>query len=138
MKKSNLKLSRTQSIWLIGDLLVLLVVTLFGFDSHSADTEITISRMWSTWVPWSVAWLLLAPHLGVFDEQRMQDGKQLWRPFWAMILASPMGGMLRGFWLGASVLPLFIVIFGGVATLAVTGWRAIYWALFVRQKRADG
>ena len=34
------------------------------------------------------AWLLTAPFLGAFDPQRMATTSQLWRPFWAMILAA--------------------------------------------------
>lgn len=113
--------------WLIlaGDIVILGVVTLYGFASHdtlgSAGT-----RMLSTFLPLVAAWLLLAPHLGAFDSEKIRQPRQLWRPFWAMVLAGPMAAWLRGVMLGQPILPLFVVILGGIAALGLAGWRAVY------------
>ena len=129
----KIKISFTQSVILIGDLIVLLLVTLLGYVTHQA-MAVADDRLWATWLPWTAAWLLVAPHLGAFDLQLMKDPRQLWRPFWAMVLASPMGGMLRGFWLDRPVIPLFIVVFGGLAALSIAAWRAAYWVFFTRRQ----
>ncbi len=110
---------------LAGDLITLVLVTLFGFASHN-QLGTAGTRMLTTFIPLLAAWLLVAPHLGAFDPDRAADARQLWRPFWAMVLAGPMAGWIRGVMLNALVSPLFVVILGGVAALAVLGWRVIY------------
>ena len=119
------RLSKTQSILLGGDVVVILLMTLYGFSSHQT-LPTAGARLWSTFLPWVVAWLLVAPSLGVFDEEKVRNSRDLWRPFWAMILASPIAGFLRALWLGEDVTPLFVVIFGGFCALGILAWRAIY------------
>lgn len=117
---------RKRLMLLAGDVIVLALVTVFGFATHgslgSAGT-----RMLTTFVPLVVAWLLVAPFLGAYNLQFAADWRQLWRPFWAMVLAGPMAGMLRGFMLNnAPILPIFIVVLGGISALSMLGWRLIY------------
>lgn len=121
----NTRLSSSQLLLLIGDLIILLLVTLFGFASHgtlgSAGT-----RMLTTFVPLVIGWLLIAPHLGVFDPVKAVRWQDLWRPFWAAVLAAPFSAWLRGAMLGAPILPIFVVVMGGVTALSLLAWRAIY------------
>ena len=113
-------------ILLLGDTLTLALITLFGFASHGTlDTAGT--RMLTTFVPLLVAWLLIAPHLRVFQDAVTSDWKELWRPFWAMVLAAPLAAWMRGAWLGAPILPIFVVVLGGTSALALLAWRALYW-----------
>ena len=125
--------SRTQSFLIAVDALILLAVTLVGFAFHNTLAT-SGGRPLSTWLPWTVAWLLVAPNLNVFDEDAVSDFKQVWRPFWAMILASPIAGFLRALWLGNQVNPVFVVVFGGIAALSLVAWRLIYVAVIHRKE----
>ena len=116
--------------WLLllaGDIIVFAFVTLFGFASHGTLGSAG-SRMLATWVPLWLAWLLIAPHLLVYREEITSEWNQLWRPLWAMILAAPFAAWLRGVWLGSPILPVFVVVLGGVSALAILAWRALFWA----------
>jgi hypothetical protein len=122
---------------IIGDILTLAIVTVIGFASHGTAGTAG-SRMLTTFFPLLAAWLLIAPHLKVYDHDAALDGRQLWRPFWAMVLAGPMAAWLRGLLLNSPILPLFVIILGGVSALAILAWRGLYWLLLTRMKRFDG
>ena len=122
---------------IIGDTLTLAIVTVFGFASHGTAGTAG-SRMLTTFIPLLVAWLLVAPHLKVYDPEIALDVRQLWRPFWAMVLAGPMAAWLRGVLLNSPILPVFVVILGGVSALAILAWRGLYWLLMTRMKRFNG
>ena len=122
---------------IIGDILTLTIVTVFGFASHGTAGTAG-SRMLTTFIPLLAAWLLIAPHLKVYDHDIVLDGRQLWRPFWAMVLAGPMAAWLRGVLLNSPILPVFVVILGGVSALAILTWRGLYWLVMTRMKRSDG
>jgi hypothetical protein len=63
-----------------------------------------------------------------------------------MVLAGPFAGWLRGLilgWLagaplGQPVQPLFVVILGGVAALALLAWRALYLLIATRRRAVHG
>lgn len=110
---------------LVGDGVTLLIVTLAGFAKHGT-LGTAGSRILTTFIPLLIAWLLYAPLLGAFDPQRAADLRQLWRPLWAMILASPMAAWMRGYWLDAPILPIFVVILGGISALSLLAWRFAY------------
>ena len=120
-----------------GDALTLAIVTLFGFASHGT-LGTAGSRMLTTFVPLMVAWLLLGPHLRVFDITLAVNFQQLWRPFWAMILAAPMAALLRGLWLGAPILPVFVLVLGGIAALALLVWRGVFWFVLIKVGHKNG
>jgi len=124
-------------ILITGDIITLVIVTLIGFASHgTADTA--GSRMLTTFIPLVAAWLLISPHLKVYDGDTVLEGRQLWRPFWAMILAAPMAVFLRGLILNSPILPVFVIILGGVSAVAILAWRGLYWLVATRIKRVDG
>ena len=89
--------------------------------------------MLTTFVPLVIAWLLIAPHLRVFQDAVTSDWKELWRPFWAMVLAAPLAAWLRGGWLDAPILPIFVVVLGGISALSILAWRLVYALLAVRK-----
>lgn len=126
--------SKGQVILLAGDILILALVTIYGFASHGTLGSAG-ERMLTTFLPLVVSWLLIAPHLGVFDAGGALDPRRLWRPFWAMVLAGPMAAFLRGAWLSAPIMPLFVVILGGVSALGLLAWRCIYLLAGRRWKR---
>jgi hypothetical protein len=124
-------------ILVIGDTLTLALVTLVGFASHGTMGTAG-TRMVTTFVPLLIAWLLVAPHLRVFQEATTSDWKELWRPFWAMVLAAPMAAWIRGAWLGAPILPIFVVVLGGISAIALLAWRTLNWAWRKLVKRSHG
>jgi hypothetical protein len=127
-----MKLTKTQWTLLGGDTIVLLLVTLYGLASHDMMNQ-AAADVWRTFLPWLVAWLLIGWPVGVFDPGKANQAKQLWRPFWGMILASPLGGFLRSAALGSDVIVLFVVVFGGISAIAITFWRAVYWFFTTRR-----
>ena len=69
--------SKLQRYYLIiGDILTLAVVTVIGFASHGTAGTAG-SRMLTTFIPLLAAWLLIAPHLKVYDHDVPLDGRQL-------------------------------------------------------------
>jgi hypothetical protein len=125
---------RTSILWILvaGDVMVLLLVTLFGFATHG-ELGTAGLRMLTTFVPLVVSWGLVAPHLGAFDLEKSSQPGQLWRPFWAMVLAGPWAAWLRGALLNAPILPIFVVVLGGICALAMLAWRTLYWAFYARR-----
>lgn len=131
--RSNLQ----RFVLIAGDIITLAIVTVFGFASHGTAGTAG-SRMLTTFIPLVVAWFLVAPFLQVYDNQISLDGRQLWRPLWAMILASPMAAWLRGLMLSSPILPVFVIILGGVSVVAILVWRGIFWLVATRMKRING
>jgi len=94
--------------------------------------------MLTTFFPLLTAWFLIAPFLKVYDKDMVIDGRQLWRSFWAMILAAPMAAWLRGLILNSPILPMLVIILGGVSAVALLVWRGVFWLVATRMKRTDG
>jgi hypothetical protein len=126
MKRANL-------ILLAGDFLTLALVTVYGFANHQ-ELNTAGGRMLATFIPLVVSWLFMAPLAGLYDLEQALDPRQLWRPFWAMVLAGPMAAWLRGVMLGLMqgvptglpIQPIFVVVIGGISALALLAWRALY------------
>ena len=116
---------------LAGDGITLALVTLAGFARHN-ELGSAGFRMLTTFIPLLLAWLLVAPHLRVYDPLCTNRPSQLWRPFWAMVLAAPLAGWLRGLWLAAPIMPVFVIVLGGISSLALLAWRSVYWLVFTR------
>lgn len=127
-------MNKRQIILLLGDILVLALVTVFGFATHG-EIGSSSSRMLTTFIPLVVSWLLVAPFFGAYDLNRTADPRQLWRPFYAMVIAGPFAGWLRGVMLrNAPVLPIFVVVLGGISALSLLAWRALFWLFIARKK----
>lgn len=118
---------------LAGDILAFALVTLIGFASHGTLTTAG-PRLFSTFLPLVAAWLLAAPALGLFKEPQSGDWRQLWRVLWAMLLAAPLAAFLRGVWLNSAIIPIFVLVLGGVGAVGMLAWRAL-WALILYRKR---
>lgn len=109
---------------ILGDVAALIVVTLLGFYRHSELEPQSAARMLATFVPFTLAWLLVAPWLGLYDLSRTDDVRRAWLPALAAVIAAPLGAVLRGVWLGAPVLPVFVGVMAGVMAVSLTAWRA--------------
>lgn len=130
------KLQRIQWAAILGDVLVIAAVTLAGFATHNT-LGTAGARIFATFFPLLVAWVLLGAHVGVFDPERLQTPRQLWRPFWAMILAAPLFGLLRALTLGVdAVSATFIMVLGGIAALSMFAWRVVF--VFLLAPRVSG
>lgn len=125
--------SRSAIVLLAGDLLTLAMVTIYGFASHG-EVETAGARMLTTFLPLLISWLLVAPFLGVYDPRRAADWRQLWRPFWAMIVAAPLAAWMRGMLLNRPIIPIFVVVIGGVSATGLLIWRSLYWLLYSRTR----
>ncbi len=125
------------ALLIIGDIITLGLVTVYGFASHNELGSAGL-RLLSTFLPLVIAWILMAPHLGLFESVRISDPRQLWRPFWAMILAAPLAAWIRGAWLNTPIIPIFVVIIGGVSAAAILAWRALFWLIFFRVRNKNG
>ena len=117
--------SRQQLILVSGDIITLGLVTVFGVASHG-EAKTAGVRMLTTFLPLVAAWLLVAPHLKVFEMQRVGDLRELWRPLWAMVLAGPLAAWMRGVLLNAPIIPVFVVVIGGVSAIALLAWRGLF------------
>jgi len=119
-------------ILMFGDLLSLGVVIFFGFITHGTlDTAGT--RVLPNLIPVVVSWLIFLPPFKAFDLEITREWKQLWRPFWAMVLAGPFAALLRGVWLNHAIVPLFVVVFGGICALSLLAWRFLFWFFWARK-----
>ncbi len=114
---------------LIGDLVVLALLTLLGFATHQQVGA--WYRMAVVFTSVGFAWLWTAPWLGLFREDlTRRPGQIWWRTAWAWTLAGPLGLVLRAIWLDAPLIPLFAMIFVGLNGLGFVLWRTAYawWA----------
>lgn len=116
----------SKSNLIIGDIIVLAIITIIGFVSHGETDLSFLPRMFTTFIPLVISWFLIAPWLELFDTQITSEPKQLWRPFLAMLLAAPMTAVLRATMLNTVALPLFTLILGGSAALGLLVWRGLY------------
>jgi hypothetical protein len=112
-------------VLILGDLLVIGVITLLGFASHGELSIASLPRMLTTFLPLLASWFLTAPWLGLFDLQKPQYSL-LWRIPFAMLLAAPLTSILRATLLNASALPLFTFVLGGSATIGMFIWRLLW------------
>jgi hypothetical protein len=113
------------SLLVLGDVLAIALVTFIGFTAHG-ETDISfLPRMAAAFFPLLVGWFLLAPWFGLFQTQVTSDPKQLWRPALAMLFAARLAAVLRGFLLGETIQPVFVLVFGLTNALGMTDWRGI-------------
>ena len=96
---------KNRYILILGDLLALGVITIIGFASHGEMGPSYLPRMAASFFPVCAAWFLLAPWFGLFQNDIVQNARQLWRPVLVMSFAGPLAALLRGFILNSPVIP---------------------------------
>ena len=121
----------------IVDVIVLALVTVYGFATHGT-LQTAGQRLPATLLPVIIGWFLVAPFLGAYNLGHMQHWSQLWRPTYAMVLAAPLAAVLRGLALTLPIIPIFVVVLGGISALAILAWRAVYKLLFLRAREVHG
>src|SRR5215217_299974 len=118
-------------ILILGDLLAIAIVTFIGFASHGEvgaglPSPSILPRMAAIYFPLSVAWFVLAPFMGLFQQETITNPKQLWRPALTAFFAAPVAAVLRGFLLNAPVIPIFAVVLGVTTAVGMVLWRSVY------------
>ncbi len=124
-------MTKSKFILIPGDLLAIALLTVIGFATHR-ETELSfLPRMAALYFPLVVSWFLLAPALGLFQQQVTSNAKQLWLPALAAFFAASLAAVLRGFILNAPIIPIFAIVLGAVCALGMALWRGLY-VLFTR------
>jgi hypothetical protein len=88
--------------------------------------------MGTTFFPLAIAWFLIAPWFGLFDEQVGSDIKLFWRIPFAMLFAAPLAVILRAALLHGAASALFVLILGSMNALGLLVWRGLY--LFIARR----
>lgn len=115
----------------VGDVLVLVVLTVVGFSTHSTLDETW--RLVVTTLGVLVAWAVVAPWFGVFSTNVLTRPASVWHVAWAWAIAAPVAGFLRAWVLGVGVSATFVLVLIAVNGSVLVIWRAVYAA--VRQRR---
>lgn len=124
-------------ILVVGDVVTLGLVTVFGFASHG-ELGSGGTRMLTTFLPLLIGWFAAAPLLGVYRLDSALKAADLWRPAWAMVLAAPLAAWLRSLWLGSAIVPVFVAVLGGIALLALVAWRLLFLVVWGRRPALHG
>ena len=122
-------MTQNRSVLILGDILAIGLVTIVGFATHGETDLSFLPRMAATFFPLMIAWFLLAPQLGLFQDEVIHNARQLWRPVLTALLAAPLAAVLRGFILNAPIIPIFAVVLGAASALGMVIWRALYFLL---------
>ena len=110
---------------IVGDLIAILLVTLIGFIFHGES--IANPRWLTTFFPFTAAWALQAPWLGLYRPAVASNVREAWwRAGLAALLAAPMAGLLRALLLGSVVIPVFVIVLALTAAAVVALWRLSY------------
>ncbi len=118
-----------KSILIFGDILTILVITLIGFASHGEAGLSFLPRIAAILFPLLIAWFVLSPFFGLFQQEIISNLKQLWRPMLAMIFAGPLAVVIRGLTLNAPIIPIFAVVLSTTAAFGMLIWRCIFYFL---------
>jgi hypothetical protein len=123
-------------LWVLplGDALALAVVTASGFAWHQEVEAVLATRFLATYLPFLAAWLAAAGLLGALHPARAAEARHLWRPAAAMVVAAPVGALLRSAWLGTPPVPVFVVVMGAMSLTGIGLWRLALMA-FLRLRR---
>lgn len=121
----------------LGDALTLVLVTLFGFASHG-ELGSAGWRMLTTLLPAALAWVAIAPFVGVYQVEKLASWRGLWRPLYAGLLAGMLATVLRGIWLNRPIIPVFALVMAGVCGAALLVWRLVYWLAVARKGNPHG
>lgn len=92
-----------KSILILGDIIAIAILTFIGFATHGETAISYFPRMATTFFPVLISWLLIAPWLGLFDEQVIANPKMLWRIVLAMVFVAPLVVILRAALLHSAV-----------------------------------
>jgi hypothetical protein len=120
----DLKMTQDNRTYLLlaGDAVVIFVVAVVGFLSHSESPLVWVNRFLATWIPFTTAWIAAGIGLGLYADDDYSFGRLIL----AALLAAPLGALLRGLWLGTVVQTTFVLVMTGVLGLGMIVWRWIW------------
>jgi hypothetical protein len=124
-------MSWIQALLWIGDIVTLIILTLVGFATHG-ELNVGLPRMLAIFIPLLITWLVAATPIGALRLETARDFRQLWRPGWAMLLATPLAVILRGLIISRPVAPIFGLVLAGSGIIAIFIWRGIFAFLAAR------
>ncbi|MDO8753586.1 MAG: DUF3054 domain-containing protein [Anaerolineales bacterium] len=107
----------------LGDILAIAILTVIGFATHGEADASYLPRMGTTFFPVALAWFLIAPWFGLFEEPVVTKRRNLGRVALAVLFAAPLAAVLRSALLNDEVLPVFALILGGSHALGMVLWR---------------
>lgn len=118
---------------LIGDVVVLALMTVAGFATHLTLKD--FGRMTLTAVTALAAWAAVAWFMGVYRSDVIVDPRATWRVAWAWLVAAPLATFLRGAVLARDIPPVFVMVVILTNGFALVAWR-IYlgWSLARNQR----
>ena len=123
------------NLLVLGDIISVVIITLAGFLFHGELSTVPPYRILATLLPVLIAWVLIAPWLGLYQAEIYVNWKELWRAGWAVILAAPLAALLRSLMLGnLPILPVFVAVLGATSALGMIIWRGIWCLILQRQK----
>ena len=122
-------MTQNRSVLILGDILAIGILTLIGFATHGETSISFLPRMAATFFPLLMAWFLLAPWLGLFQDEVIYNARQLWRPALTALFAASLAAVLRGLMLNAAILPVFAIVLGAASAMGMAMWRALYFLL---------
>lgn len=126
---------KSKKLLVLGDILAIADLTIIGFVIHGETEASYLPRMAAAYFPVLIAWFLITPWFGLFEEPVITNPKNLWRVALAVLLAAPFAAVLRSALLNTSVPPLFVLILGGSNALGMMLWRWIYILIAQRIKK---
>src|SRR5688572_17107025 len=125
---------QNRSVLILGDIFALGLVIIIGFATHGETDLSFLPRVAATFFPLLIGWFLLAPRLGLFQDEVIHSARQLWRPALTALFAAPLAAVLRGLILNAPIIPIFAVVLGAVSASGMVIWRALYFLLNLKAR----
>jgi len=107
---------------IVGDVVVLVGMTVFGFLTHSTLDETW--RLFVTTFGALVAWALVAPWFDAFSETTLTRPSAVWKVALAWTIAAPFAAFLRGWILGVGISATFVLVLIGTNGPVLVIWRA--------------
>jgi flagellar biosynthesis protein FliQ len=120
------------SLLVFGDILALLLTALLGFITHGEANLSFLPRFLALFVPLLIAWFLLAPGLGLFQQEICSSPRQIWRIVFAMAFVAPFAVVMRSLVLNTAILPIFAVVLAATSAIGLLLWRGLYFLLKIR------
>ncbi len=105
---------------MIGDVAILVVLTVVGFATH-----MTLDASWRmvvTTFSALVAWFVVSPFFGVYRAEHILVPHSLWRVGVAWVVAAPLATYLRGAILWRDIPPEFVTV-----VILINGWALVAW-----------
>ena len=128
-------ISALQGKAIIGDVAILVVVTVAGFATH-----LTLDAFWRMLVTTTgalVAWFVVSPFVGVYRPEHIVVPRSLWRVGIAWLIAAPLATYLRGAILGRDIPPEFVTVVILINGFALVIWRLVLGWSQARRYRAE-